>query len=330
MCYNDSMAKSLSYYRRLWRLSRSFNRKEVFCAGLPIRVWVEISARCNLSCVMCPNKDLSPEAKGDMSFEVFRKTIDQAEKFAFDITLNHRGEALVHPDMGEFLHYLKGRGMVKKLHTNGMLLDQRVSRAIIETPLDRLSFSVDGIEAEEYEKVRRGAKFSVVMENIRRFLRLRREMGSVKPLVAWEFIELQPGGAETIRQSPIYRELRGLGLDELVVKKPHNWGGYLQADINKRKYNCCTFPWNALLVLWNGDVSPCSQDFFAHYILGNINENELEKIWNGPQQARLRSGLAAGSYLEFPHCRDCDRLWRKTFMGIPREYLGQLLLGRMP
>ena len=121
-----------------------------------------------------------------------------------------------------------------------------------------------------------------------------------------------------------------VALDELVVKEPHNWAGYWKSGRRSMPYTLCTFPWNALLVLWNGDVSPCSQDFFGTYILGNAMEKPLTEIWNDEPMRRLRAGLSERRFEEFSSCSDCDRLWRDTFLGIPREYLRRLIFRRLP
>ncbi len=46
---------------------------------------------------MCPNKDLTKEQKGFMDFDLFKKIVDEAKDFVFDVHLLHRGESLLHP-----------------------------------------------------------------------------------------------------------------------------------------------------------------------------------------------------------------------------------------
>lgn len=320
----------LNYYHRLWRLYRHYRRRDIVVPALPLRLWVEMSARCNLSCVMCPNKDFAPEEKGDMSWDVFRRTIDEAAGFAFDIALHHRGESLLHPQAAEFINYACRSGRTVKLHTNATLLTPELAEVMIAAGLQRLSISFDGFVAEEYEKVRRGADFNGVRENIRRLLALRNERNKRFPRVALEVIALSQGQLEREKQ---HRFLEWFGVhapDELVVKKPHNWAGFLHTPVNRRRYAPCTFLWNAMLVLWNGDVAPCAQDFFATYIIGNVQEKSLREIWNDEPQQRLRRGLKERRPEDFAACTECDRLWRDTIMGLPREYLKQLLFRRMP
>ena len=324
------MTSRISYYRRLWHLYRSYRRNDAVVRFPPARLWIELSARCKLRCVMCPNRDFPEDQKGDMGWPIFQKVVDEAEGFAFEVSLHHRGESLLHPQALEFIRYAASKRMRTKLHTNGSLLTRGLAEGIVDSGLSRISFSFDGFTRKDYEKIRRGGDFEQVVANIRGLLEARKKAGTRSPVVAVEAIALsgrrKPGGKET----SLFQELRREGLDELVVKEPHNWAGYWKSGRRSMPYTLCTFPWNALLVLWNGDVSPCSQDFFGTYILGNAMEKSLTEIWNDEPMRRLRAGLSERRFEEFSSCSDCDRLWRDTFLGIPREYLRRLIFRRLP
>jgi len=323
--------QSPAYYRRLAGLLSGYRRKKTSLSHLPLRLWLEPTARCNLACIMCPNRDLSPDRKGDMDFDLFSKVVDQARDFAFEINLCHRGESLLHPQIIPMVRYAARFPWKTKLHTNGTLLNREMARELIETGLDRLSFSFDGTCAEEYERVRVGARFERVVANIRGILQLKREMKVRLPRIVMEFIDL-PGltVADRQRMTKLIREFKELGLDQVVVKKPHNWAGAVGEPGDRRHFSPCTFLWTSLVVLWDGTVMPCTQDFFGYYPLENIRDLSLRGIWNGPRLTALRQKHATADLEDLNTCRPCDRIRRKTRMGIPVEYLRQLLTGRMP
>jgi radical SAM protein with 4Fe4S-binding SPASM domain len=319
----------MRYYRRLFALYRSYRRREAVVPAPPLRLWVEISSRCNLRCPVCPNKDLAPGKKGDMEWPLFRKVVDQAQRFAFEINLHHRGETLLHPQAGRFIRYAAASGTACRLHTNATLLRGPVVEDILASGLRRLTVSFDGFSADEYEKNRSGASFEEVRRNIADFLRRRGQLRQKHPRLAIEVMDLPAvEGGEARREFRAY--FRRLGLDEMILKKPHNWAGYLGAADEKGPMGACTFPWNALLVFFNGDVSPCSQDFFGLCLLGNANDKPLLEIWNDPPLQALRRAFAKGKMSAFPACMNCDRIQRPTLGGVPREYLERLLRGRMP
>lgn len=324
------MTGKINYYRRLFALYRSYRRRDTVVAAPPLRLWVEISSRCNLRCPVCPNKDLPPEGKGDMAWPLFKKVIDQGRDFAFEINLHHRGESLLHPEIGRFIRYAAAQKVGTKLHTNGTLLNGEMGEQILTSGLQRLSVSFDGFNAAAYEKNRVGASFEQVTENISAFLRRRRQLRKKTPRLAIEMIRLSPSGAEGKLQKKFFRRFEELGLDELVLKEAHNWAGHLGSAVPPGPFSPCAFPWNALAVFFNGDVLPCAQDFFGRCRLGNAAQDPLLEIWNGPPLRNLRAAFAAGQWSDLPACSGCDRIGRRTLGGIPREYLKRMIFGRMP
>ena len=78
--------------------------------------------------------------------------------------------------------------------------------------------------------------------------------------------------------------------NELIDFYCHNRG-----PRHYRKF--CTAPWHQLNLLPNGDIYTCPD-----YILGNIKEESLENIWNGPRAKKLRRYV---SHNLFPACRGC-------------------------
>ena len=324
------MPLNFAYYRRLFNVYLNYRRRRVSADTLPIRFWLELHSDCNLKCVMCPNRDLKRSDRGSMEWSVFKKVVDEIQDYAYDLALHHRGESLLHPQAVKMIGYAAERIPTTKLHTNGTLLDGKTARGLINSGLTRLSISFDGFNKRDYEKIRRGGDFDRVVENIRAFLQLRQKLKRKFPHLAIEVIELSKSQIDYEKKRSFLRELKSMGLDELVIKQPHNWAGYIKRDFSQKHYAPCTFLWNALLVLWNGDVVPCAQDFFAKNIIGNVRENRLEDIWNGKPQRNLRQGLIDMKYKDFPACSQCDRLWRETFLGIPKEYLKQIMLNKMP
>ncbi len=327
------MSSRWKYYQRLAQLYRSHRRRQAIVSAPPLRLWIEISSRCNLRCAVCPNKDLPAAQKGDMEWSLFQSIVDQGREFALEINLHHRGETLLHPEAGRFIRYAAATGIPCRLHTNATLLGGELGEEILDSGLRRLSVSFDGFSAETYESNRIGASFEQVTANIAAFLEARRRRGRDHPKLAIEAMDL-PSLADKKARRAFGARFRKLGLDELVVKKPHNWGGYLgsppASELPPDGFSACTFPWNALLVLFDGVVLSCSQDFFARQPLGSALEKPLLDIWNGLPMQELRRAFAERRTAALPACAGCDRIRRPLLGGVPAEYLRKLLLRRMP
>lgn len=324
--------RKLKYYKRLLNLFISYKLKKTKLDYFPVRLWIEPTSYCNLRCVMCPNKELKREDKGFMKMNLFRKIIDEASDFVFDIHLLHRGESLLHPDFFKMARYAHDKGITVKFHTNGTLLDEKKARQLIDSGIDQFSFSFDGYTKETYEKIRVGANFEKTVSNIVRFLEIKKEMKSSKPYTILELINFPEEGIrkDKTKRKKFLQRFKGLPLDKLEIKELHNWAGEISAKKIPQNLSPCTFLWQALIIFWDGSVLPCTQDFFGYYILGDVNDSNLREIWNNEKMVRLREKMIKGEISDLKTCSSCDRLWREKFLGIPKEYLWKFILKRMP
>ena len=322
----------LRYWLRLAKLFIHYRKKSTILPYFPVRTWVELTSLCNYRCLMCPNKDLKEEDKGFMEFDLYKKIIDEAQNFAFDINLAHRGESFLHPQLIEMIDYAKKKKLFVRLHTNGSLLTEEASYRIIQSGLDRLSFSLDGFDKETYERIRKGGNFEKTIANILRFLETKKEVQVKKPEVVVEVIDFVHKENKNLAsaKNEFFSVFKNQPLNGLVIKKLHNWAGEIKKIENESLYSICPFPWNALVIYWNGKVLPCPQDFFGYYVLGNVEDSTLRDIWNNQKMTTLRERLAHRQIDDLETCSDCDRLKRKGFFGVPREYLWRFVTHRMP
>jgi radical SAM protein with 4Fe4S-binding SPASM domain len=288
-------------------------------------MWIESTARCNLRCGMCPNKDMPAADKGHMSLELFRKILDEAAPFVHDIYLHHRGEPLLNPAIFDMIRYAEGKGVPARFHSNGCLLDPAKAEKLLDAGPSLVSFSIDGFEKECYEAVRVGATFEKTLENVFHFLARRRERGLRKPYVVIEKILFagRPESPESRAQiAELTRRFREAGADEVVEKAEYEWAEERlpEAAAASRRLSKCTFPWYAMVVLWNGTVTPCPQDFWGKMALGDLTRQTIREVWNGGPYQALRKAYGA-SIDSLALCRKCDRLCRKTVGGLPLQYM---------
>jgi radical SAM protein with 4Fe4S-binding SPASM domain len=64
----------------------------------------------------------------------------------------------------------------------------------------------------------------------------------------------------------------------------------------------CKFLWNELFISQSGDVAPCCIQ--GRPVVGNIHQQDLASIWNGPAMQTMRKRLLEGDPI--PCCRDCN------------------------
>lgn len=92
---------------------------------------IEVSSKCNLSCVYCVHHKVMTRKKEHMELHVFQKTLDlcrylwrcQTQK---EIWLHGLGESLLHPEFTKYCEYARKAlpGLAIRVSTNGELLTQ--------------------------------------------------------------------------------------------------------------------------------------------------------------------------------------------------------------
>lgn len=295
---------------------------------LPIRLWVESSSRCNLRCVMCPNKELAASDKGLMDFDLFRKIVDEARGFVNDIYLHHRGEPLLNPALSDMIAYAREAGIKTRFHTNGTLLDPDKAERLLEAQPNLVSFSVDGFEKQAYERIRVGANFEQTVDHIVNLAERRSARGLKRPYLVVEKIRFRnpdpPEDAEAVAR--VRDRFLQAGVDEVIEKEEYEWTTEAAPEqAGPRTCSACTFCWYAMVICADGTVTPCPQDFGARMVMGNAREQSLREIWNGPAYRGQRRAFAA-DVDSLSLCRKCDRLYRKTVGGVPLQYMATFLI----
>lgn len=306
--------------QRLLQIFWHYKRRSTVLPYLPLRMWIETTNQCNLRCRVCPNATDTTSERGVMDLNLYESLVDQLQGQSNDINLSHRGEPLFHPHLETMVEMAARRDLGTRIHTNATILDPKRTERLLDAGPDLVSFSFDGYDKETYESVRIGGIYEETLENIRHFLSEKRRKGRKKPYTVIQIIE--PPDADRVYLENLQafgRTMRREGLDKFYIKKPHNWAGNAPGSHGSRaNYLVCTFLYYAMTVLWNGQVSPCPQDWYGTMILGDLNEQQIWDVWNDAPVRELRRKAAACD-LEGRLCEQCDRIYRSTVVGVPTE-----------
>jgi organic radical activating enzyme len=159
----------------------------------------EVTDHCNAACIMCPREihELG-RPHGVMDQNKYQKSVDEvAELGCKQIVLTGFGEPLVDKKLEQKVAYAKSLGMRTYIISNASLLTKKRATGLIEAGLDELRVSFYGMTKESYETVMVGLNFDVTMKNLLGFLKLRDEMGTKKPRLELNWLELPENAADT-------------------------------------------------------------------------------------------------------------------------------------
>ncbi len=318
----------------LFRLSRSlmnYKRRSEVVQSMPVRLWVETSAMCNLECIMCPNKELPSDKLSIMDLDLFEKIVDEARGFAQDIYLHHRGEPFINPQLFSMIRYAEEAGLRTRFHSNGTMLTSGRAAKLLEAEPSMISFSVDGFSKEPYERIRQGASFEKTIGNIVFLAKQKRSYRLKKPYIIVERIKFKkPDPAENEESiAAMKKYLLENGVNEVIEKDEYEWAtDQASGGASVDKQACCTFPWYAMVICADGTVTPCPQDYWGKMVMGNARTSSLREIWNDNPYRNLRRAFR-GNIDSLPLCRTCDRLCRETVAGVPLQYAKSFLVDQL-
>ena len=150
----------------------------------PVIYNIETTNACNMTCKMCPRTiqmkegvGYLPENDAEFPMDLYKKIIDEgAENGLCSIKFQYLGEPLADSHIVERIKYAKDKGILDTMfNTNATYLTEEMSHKLLEAGVDDIFFSVDSIIPEKYNKIRIGADYHDVVENIKNFMKIKKE-----------------------------------------------------------------------------------------------------------------------------------------------------------
>lgn len=284
---------------------------------------VEPTTACNLRCPECPSGLRSfTRATGRLQQDFFRKTIDQISRTCCSLTFYFQGEPYLNPEFLQMVVYAKRKGLYTLTSTNGHFLSDDIARKTVESGLDRLIISIDGITQDTYQSYRKNGDLKKVLDGTRKVIEWKKKLASSSPYIVFQFLVVRTNEHEI---SLLHSLAEDLKVDEVKLKTaqlydyknghplmPENqkYARYIKTRegtyrLKHKIRNQCWKMWHSAVITWNGLMVPCCFDKDADHIMGDLNKDDLQEIWGGPSYRTFRKQILRGRE-KIKICTNCS------------------------
>lgn len=243
-----------------------------------------------------------------MALDDAKKLIDEISVFAagtsISIQPHVQAEPFANSDFMEIVEYCKFRDIRMHIVTNGILINEKWKKYITEELNERfqISFSLDAVTQETYEKVRGNYSLSQLEYAIRYILE-NRKCKELRTIV--NYVEEEDNEKETAAFLDKWKDLAdavsiGTCLDsERKIPEKYRKGEYHPGVV-------CEKPFDTMTIDWNGDVRICQFDAFGESNLGNVFQEGVLGAWNNAKMEEVRKRHKGNMIGKEEFCYGCE------------------------
>lgn len=306
---SEELGESYIEYRRQW-LKAS---KRELVTDFPLYIQIEHSGKCNLRCPSClqgiePLKANYSRGFKPLDIDSYKKVLAEAERYNCpSISFHNNDEPLLLSDLETRIQLAKEAGFLDIiLVTNATLLTRERTRALLQSGITKMNFSLDGWNAEGYAKVRIGGDFDTVLGNVEYLLAEKKKANRRLPITRATCVLNKFTGKDMDK----FREFWEQRVDIVEFQNFQAIRDYTEllkpegAVLNNKFV--CNAPWQQVVIRANGDVLPCCSFYGTGLVVGNITDSSIYEIWHSQQMQRLREELLNNNFSFSPACKTCS------------------------
>lgn len=281
------------------------------------KVYIEISNVCNLQCTFCPEVQ---RGKTFMGPELFQKAVRAVAPLTETVCFHLMGEPLLHPRFQEYVAFCGALGLQVDITTNGVLLDEKRTEALLHPALRQVNFSLQAFSDNFPEKDN-----AAYLDKIFHFTRLALER---RPELYINYRLWNEGaeGAPVANAQILERIRRALSISfepvwDVRRKKGVKLTGRLSLHMDSRfewpnphhpvrsERGFCHGLSSHIGILADGTVVPCCLDKEGVIALGNCGAQNIEDLLQAPRARAIHEGFQKGLLVE-DLCRKCTFIAR--------------------
>jgi MoaA/NifB/PqqE/SkfB family radical SAM enzyme len=222
---------------------------------------------------------------------------------------------LVHPKGYEMIEYaVRNSGVYVTLTTNGTIMNERRTRALLDAGVHMIDISIDAFNADTYSKIRVNGNLEITRTNVLNLISWVKKSGSPTKVVV-SFIE-QPQNEHEVDDFESYWKEQGA--DSVVVRRLHSAAGavinianIMRKEQAHEKRTPCVYPWERIVLNPRGYLAFCPADWTHGSSMVDYANTTVAEVWQGEFYRRLRQAHISNNYVEHKFCGQCPD-WKQT------------------
>ena len=320
--------ENITSYSNLQKQERK-NLCDMLPLFMPIALFIDPSNYCNFKCKFCarslPEYNEYVKHLTHIDFNLVERIFNEIKQYGKLKTLRlyYLGEPFLNPHFIDIVNLANVLEITDRIEitTNASLLKKEYADKLCEVAKNGntkiyLRFSIYSV-IQERHKIITNSNLDIknIYNNIVYCKEIRDSLQADNLFLYAKMIDTFSEENELFLS--LYRNV----VDEAAIEPPMNWSGFNKSNlirnayekdiqaIIKKKRNVCAYPFYSLTINADGSVVACCVDWSRKTILGNINEQTLYEIWNGPQANELRKLHLCGERQKNEACRYCEYLY---------------------
>jgi radical SAM protein with 4Fe4S-binding SPASM domain len=257
----------------------------------PSLVQIETTTVCNASCSFCPHSTMSRSPKERMTEEIFRKIIDEIATWPVPLPAICpflTNEPFTDPRIYDFCEYinLKLPNCRLVFYTNASVFTEGNLEKLGKIKnIETICCSLHHFDKDQYEKDV-GLPWEKTLASIRRLIDWNLKTNTVKEV---KILRVQDGNAEADQKfldfcRATFPEVSG------NLSYRYNWKGDITSWHEYKDTLDLVCPRHASMTILNdGRVSLCCMDQAGEFSLGDLKQQSLLEVYNGPTALDYRS-----------------------------------------
>jgi len=281
-------------------------------SSVPDEVEVELTTED-----MLPETRLRPRGaqiarRGPLDMAIFKRLVEElARRDDARLVLGGFGEPLLHPQWPEMVSFARACGIFGlAIRTSGLPLDDAVATTLSEARVDVVNVLIDAHSANTYRKLQGADRYDELRARIESISRAHQSTGRPHPLLVPEMTKTHA----TMDELEAFYDgwIRQTGT--AVIRGPSHharqWEDLGVMQMAPPGRFPCRRLFSRAMVLADGRVPVCDQDFTGKHVLGSLRDGTLSDIWTGPAMEDVRGAHRQGLLESMPLCPACDE-WHR-------------------